>query len=73
MQVIKVLPILALLFVSCTQGPGERRAISDDEFSTICLGGPTYFASGLRYGNDYAFAPKLTDDGKPVKCNNAAR
>lgn len=36
-------------------------------YQTICLGGHEYWRANLDFGQ--VLAPKLTDGGKPVKCD----
>lgn len=63
----RLLFVVIFIVAGCTAGPGAHDS-KYKSFSLICLEGHAYWAVGTAELNDYAFAPKLDDDGKPSKC-----
>jgi hypothetical protein len=65
--------VLALAVCGCLPHYGNKVKVWDDfntvkgwsDFRKICIEGHAYYTNGLYSGG---IAPVLTDDGKPVKC-----
>lgn len=65
MKTIKNLLSIGLLAVitSCS-GPAGNYT----NYDTVCVEGVLYYTSGVRWSNNYAFAPAFDTNSKIIKC-----
>lgn len=62
--------IVLILLLICFSGCGDlNRKVLDK----VCLEGHAYWSFSDPGMYDFAFAPMLTDDGKPVLCNEKVK